>query len=258
MKIILVTLAMLVSSVAAAAPGQYSGMNLEEGNALQMNLCALKPGKTMANYNRVMDDYIEWSQKNDVELFAIRATPIFLSANPNGGADFEFIDMLISSFGVSGNSWTNWLTGEDGRKINAQWLETADCRVSLNAAYIAAIDREALSNRDDRVMAFNWCTRNEGVSTDQLIAKHQQIASTWNTDSPIKAWTIMYPSLGSRNTPGEFAHLLSFEDANGLMAWQNATANEEGWRVRQDYETSYAACTGENVYYVEVLNRPGA
>ena len=107
-------------------------------------------------------------------------------------------------------------------------------------------------------MAFNWCTRNEGVSTDQLIEKHRQIASTWNTDSPIKAWTIMYPGLGSRNTPGEFAHLLSFEDASGLMAWQNATANDEGWRRRQDYETSYADCIGENVYYVEVLNRPGS
>jgi hypothetical protein len=150
------------------------------------------------------------------------------------------------------------LTGEDGRKINAQWQETADCRVALNAAFIVAIDQDALSERDDRVMTFNWCTRNEGVSTDQLIAKHQSLASTWNTDSPIKAWTIMYPSLGSRNTPGEFAHLLSFEDANGLMAWQNATVNEGGWRIRQDYETAYAACTGDNAYYVEVLNRPGS
>ena len=258
MKIILFALGMLIGSLTFAATEQYSGINLEQGNSLQMNLCALKPGKTMANYNRVMDDYIEWSKENDVEVFVIRATPMFQSPNPNAGANFEFIDMLIAPYEVSGNSWTKWLTGEDGRKINAQWLETADCRVAVNAAFILAIDQEALSGRDDRVMSFNWCSRNEGVSVDQLLAKHQQLASSWNTDSPVKAWTVMYPSLGSRNTPGEFAHLLSFEDANGLMAWENATVNEGGWRTRLDYETAYASCVGENVYYVEVLNRPGS
>ena len=258
MKIILFALGMLVGSVAFAATGQYSGMNLEQGNALQLNLCSLKPGKTMTNYNRVMDSYVEWSKENDVELFVIRATPMMVSPNPNAGADIDFIDMLIGPYEVSGGSWTKWLTGEDGQKINAQWQETADCRVAMNAAFIQVIDRDALSGRDDRVMTFNWCTRNEGVSSDQLIAKHQQIASTWNTDSPIKAWTIMFPGLGSRNTPGDFAHLLSFEDASGLMAWQNAIANESGWRSRQDYETSYADCTGENAYYAEVLNRPGS
>ena len=258
MKLILFTLGMLVGSIASAATGQYSGINLEQGNALQMNLCALKPGKTMANYDRVMNAYFDWSKENDVELFVIRATPMMLSPNTNAGADIDFIDMLIGPYEVSGSSWTKWLTEEDGQKISAQWQETADCRVAVNPAFILAIDRDAMSSRDDRVMAFNWCTRNEGVSTDQLIAKHQEIASTWSTDSPIKAWTLMYPGLGSRNTPGEFAHLLSFEDASGLMAWQNATANEEGWRIRQDYETSYANCIGENVYYVEVLNRPGS
>jgi hypothetical protein len=42
------------------------------------------------------------------------------------------------------------------------------------------------------------------------------------------------------------------------MARQNELANNEGWRQRLAYETSYADCTGENVYYAEVLNRPGS
>ena len=257
MKLILFTLGVLLGTTVLAAEGQYSGIDLARGNALQMNLCSLNSGKSMANYNRVFDSYVEWSKENDVEVFAIRATPIFQSANQGGAPDFDFIDMMISPYEVSGSAWTKWLGTEEGRKINAQWVETADCRVAINAAFIQFIDREALSNRDDRVMAFNWCTRNEGVSSDQMIAKHQQLASNLTTDSPIKAWTIMFPGLGSRGTPGEFAHLLSFEDASGLMAWQNGTANDGGWRLRQDYETSYADCIGENVYAVEVLHRPG-
>jgi hypothetical protein len=61
-----------------------------------------------------------------------------------------------------------------------------------------------------------------------------------------------------RDAPGEFANILSFEDANGLMAWQNNLANNGGWRMREDYMTSYASCSGDNVYYAEVLNRPGS
>ena len=212
----------------------------------------------MTNYNRVINAYIEWSKKNNAEVFLMRATPVFTSPTPDGAADFEFMELLISPYDVSGTGWTKWLTGEDGQKLNEQWQEAADCRVALNTAFIEVIDQDALSNRDDRMMVFNWCTPKAGVSTDQLVAKHDQMSAGWTTDSPLKAWTIMVPGLGSRNTPGAFAHILSFEDAQGLMAWQNATANEGGWRARQDYETSYAECTGDNAYYAEVLHRPGS
>jgi hypothetical protein len=249
---------MLLGSAAFAATEQYSGINLGQGNALQLNLCTLKPGKSMANYDRVVNGYIEWSRENDAEVFVLRLTPVFVSPNPGGGANVDFIDLQLGPFDVTGNGWTKWLTSESGQKLNAQWQDTADCSVTMSAAFILALDQEALSARDDRVMTFNWCSRNEGVSVDQLLAKHQQLASNWTADSPIKAWTVMYPGLGSRNVPGEFAHLMSFEDVSGLMAWQNARANEGGWRTRQDYQASYAGCIGENVYYAEVINRPGS
>lgn len=260
MKLILILAGLLLGtavSTADAATTQYSGINLEQGNALQMQLCTLNPGKSMANYERVFNDYIEWSKENEVEVFVMRAVPTMLGASQDG-PQFDFIDMLIGPFENTGSGWTKWLTDEDGQKLNSQWQDVASCRVSINAAFIVHLDQAALSATDERMMVFNWCSRKEDVSTDQLIAKHQQLAAGMTDASPIKAWTIMYPGLGSRGTPGEFAHLLSFADANGLMAWQNALANEEGWRLRQDYETSYADCIGDNVYHARVLNRPGS
>ena len=96
------------------------------------------------------------------------------------------------------------------------------------------------------------------MTWDQMNDRHSEMASSYTTDSPIKAWTIVYPGLGIRNPIGEFAHMISYADANGLMARQNNLANNEGWRQRLAYETSYAECGGENVYYAEVLNRPGS
>ncbi|TNF84301.1 MAG: hypothetical protein EP301_10845 [Gammaproteobacteria bacterium] len=258
MKLILTVLGILFGSMALAAESTYSGINLNQANAVQMQLCTLKPGKSMANYERVVNNYIEWSEENDVEVFFIRAMPLFVSANPNGGPQFDFMEILISPFDVSGNGWSKWLGTEEGQKLNEQWQDTADCRVSMNSGRIHVIDEQALANTDERAMTFNWCSRNEGVSVEQLVAKHAQMASGWTTASPVKAWLTMVPGLGSRNTPGDFAHILSFDSVNSLMAWQNEQANEEGWRNRMDYETSYAACTGDNAYYGRVLNRPGS
>jgi len=256
MKLIPVILGVLIGSLAQAAEPTYSGINLNQANAMQMQLCTLKPGKTMANYERVVDNYIEWSKENDVEVFVLRATPLFMSANPNGAPPFDFMEILASPYAVSADGWSKWLGSEDGQKLNAQWQDTADCRVSMNSGRIQVIDQEALANTDERIMTFNWCTRNEGISVDQLMARHQQMASEWTMDLPIKAWLTLVPGLGNRNAPGEFAHILSFENMQGLFAWQNAMANEQGWRQRQDYETSYASCTGDNAYHAKVLNRP--
>ncbi len=258
MKLILSILGVFALSMNAAAAEQYSGIDLEQGNSVQMQLCTLKPGKSMENYDRIIDDYIEWSKENDVEVFVMRATPLFMSTPPAGQTPIDFFEMLVAPFSVAGNGWDKWLTTEESQKINARWQDTAECRVSMNTGYIMALDQEALSAQDDRIMTFNWCTRNEGVSIDQLQAKHQQMAADFSPESPIKAWTMMVPGVGDRNMPGAFAHLLSFADVSGLMAWQNNVANNEGWRMRVDYETSYADCIGNNVYQMQVLNRPGS
>jgi hypothetical protein len=209
----------------------------------------------MADRDKVMNAYIDWSKENDVQVYVMRATPIFGGPDRSSNMEFDWIDLMISPYQVAGNAWDRWLSTESGRKINEDWSETADCQVSMNPLFNMYIDREALSG-NTRVMTFNWCTRREGVSWDQLLARHDAMLASRPDDSPINAWTIGYPGLGTRNVPGEFFHLLSFANASGAMAFQNVLANAEGWRQREDYMTSYASCTGENAYHVEVLNRP--
>ena len=258
MKLLMSTLGILFASLAIGAEENYAGINLGEANAVQMNLCSLKPGKSMSNYDRVQSGYVEWSKENGVEVFVLRLTPVFSSPPPNANATFDFIDMQVGPFGITGDGWTKWLATEDGQKLNAQWQDTADCRVSMNAGVFLALNQEALSARDDRMMTFDWCTANDGVNPGQLAARHRQMASNWTAESPIRAWTVMYPMMGSRNTPGDYAHLMSFDDASGLMTWQNGMANNEGWRARADYESAYASCTGTNVYHARVVHRPGS
>ena len=234
---------------------QYAGMNLAQANVAQMQLCSLKPRKSMADYDKVMNAYIQWSKDNDAQVYVMRLTPLFASPPPGENMQFEWIDLLISSFEKSGDGWNKWLSTDSGQRLNAQWNASADCRVSMNPIFNQFIDTDALSS-DTRIMTFNWCTVNDGVTTDALMARHDSMVENRAEDAPVKAWNIIIPGLGNRNPPGDFAHLLSFNDANGLMAFQNGIANEGGWRQRQEYFRSFATCSGENAYQGRVLNRP--
>ena len=88
MKSLLMVLGILIGTAALAADSaSYSGINVNQANAMQMQLCTLKSGKSMANYERVVDNYIEWSKENDVEVFFMRATPLFVGGNQDGKFD---------------------------------------------------------------------------------------------------------------------------------------------------------------------------
>ena len=47
--------------------------------------------------------------------------------------------------------------------------------------------------------------------------------------------------------------MVNYADMKTFAAAKNAIANEEGWRARADYYTSYADCTGEHVMIGETV-----
>ena len=115
---------------------------------------------------------------------------------------------------------------------------------------------DSIVEQDTRIVTMNWCSRLPGVTYDQIQDRHRSMLTNRSPDSPIVAWSIVYNGLGMRNAPGEYMHLLSFANNAALQAYMNNYANNEGWRGRVAYEASYASCTGQNVYFAEVLHRP--
>ena len=258
MKIIFSILSTFMLSLAANAAHheQAAGMNLDQLNAVQMQMCKLKPGKTMADYQKMSEDYIRWSQKHDAEVMYMRATPLFASPRNSTTPEFDFIEMLASSFEQSGQAWKKWLSTKEGQKLNDTWQSLAECRGAINRFAMRYADIATLHTLDERVITFEWCTRNEGVAWDDLAPVHQQAVDNRPDNSSILSWAIMFPGVGVNNAPGEFLHMFTFADTIGLMAHRNRIANEEGWRQREDYQTNFASCTGQNAYLATVLNRP--
>ena len=77
---------------------------LNEAFNLQVQLCKLKDGATMDQYNAMNKDYINWSKENDVEVTFVRQTPLFSHADFNQSPGYDFIEILASSFEGSGTA----------------------------------------------------------------------------------------------------------------------------------------------------------
>lgn len=59
---------------------------------VQVQLCSLLPGKTMAQYNRNNEKYFAWAKKNDVEVTFVRSTPLLTHSNGrNNPAGYDFL-----------------------------------------------------------------------------------------------------------------------------------------------------------------------
>ena len=249
-------LALLCSLSSADDHATFTGgMDPQAPMNVQTQLCTLKPGKTMAQYNRLNDKYIAWSKKNGVETTFVRNMPFITHRNPNNRSKTEFVEFLVSDHATSGKAWDLWLSTPEGQKLNEEWQSIAQCDMKMATLNTQWANVDALNSDDSRFAMWNWCTRKEGVSVDSLIAKHAAIAKDYPDGVSNIGWFTYMPILGGANAPGTFANIIVFPDMAGLMAHKQ-WLSEGGWKVRYDYY-NYVDCAGDYVMTEEVLHRPG-
>ena len=229
--------------------------NLNAPQAIQIQLCNLNEGKTIADYNRMANDYFKWSDKNEVAVTFVRHTPLFTHSNASNPG-YDFVEYLISTHETSASSWDQWLNSKEGQKLNARWQDIATCYVKMGGVSFRYMNAEANLNDNNRITTMDWCTKKEGVSWEQLGAKHDQIQASYPEGVENIVWAIMFPQVGAADAPGDFAHVNVFPDMNAFMARQKWLNHDQGWRLRGDYEASYAQCNGDSAFIEEVLHRP--
>ena len=88
--------------------------------SVQLNLCNLKDGSSMKDYDELLDDYFQWAKDNDVEVDFVRQTPLFTHATPKSPDQWQFADFLISDHKRSGETWDKWLGTKAGQKLKRQ------------------------------------------------------------------------------------------------------------------------------------------
>ena len=222
---------------------------------VQVNVCKLNEGVTMDQYEVVTQDYVSWSKKNNVETFYVRHFPLFSHATTGRSLSYDFLEILGSTHETSGEAWDLWLGTKEGQKLNNRWQQAANCYPKMGTGITLFSDEKALAEADQRAVTWNWCSLNEDVSAEEVIEKHQSMASNLKgNDQGIIGWAGIIPRLGKGSAPGDFAQIIIFKDIKGVMKHQKTIA-EGGWKHYRDYEKHFATCKGEELYSVEVLNR---
>ena len=223
---------------------------------VQVQVCNLNPGKTQAQYDRMVNKYFAWAKKYDVETTFVRLNSFLTHANPNNPNNYDFIELLGSDFETSGKAWDLWMSTPDGQKLNEEWVSLASCDIKMAALNTQWAKIDELNSDDDRIAVWNWCSAKDGVSTEQLIAKHAALAEEYSDGLGNIGWFTFYPIIGGANAAGDFAHITVFPDMKGLMEHQEWFASG-GWRARSDYYT-YAECQGDQAFVETIMNRPGS
>jgi hypothetical protein len=148
------------------------------------------------------------------------------------------------------------MTTKTGQKLAAEWGDVGTCHIKMGALFTQWADVEAINTDNDRIVTWNWCTRRDGVTHDDLNKAHAAFIEENPDGLGNIGWFTLYPNIGGADAAGEFAHIVVYPDMADLMQHQEWYA-KGGWRGRMDYY-QMADCTGEAVMTEQVLGRPGA
>ncbi len=224
---------------------------------LQVQLCTLKGNTSIKQYDEMIDDYVNWSRKHDVELFFARQTPLY-PQDSWFDAGYDFMELLWSTHSVSGKGWDKWLGTSDGQKLNEKWQKLADCRVKQGAAVPLYVNQDEINKDNNRIVAWNWCSLNDGVSYEDLIAEHDRRAKILEEDSlGIIGWANLFPRIGTDQAPGDFAHIAVYPNVEAAQIYQQAQS-DGGWKDYRDYQKDFATCRGEAFMIEQVINNPNS
>ena len=235
----------------------WRGVNLAQNFGVQFEVCALNPGKTMADVAR-LDNRVKaaWANMNIDDLQLLRLAPMYTGTLPSQ-PQTDYINLVMGDISALGAGWDAWMASKEGPKILSDVQKIADCRFKFGRGINKMIDTKALDSTDNRIMTFNWCEPKDGVSYEQIKAKHDSWLADNGESFTAAAWNVIDPRQGAGTRQGMFMHMVSYTSVSQLMANENWIANGGGWRGIQDYLTSYAQCEGESAWTAEYIIKTG-
>ena len=226
-----------------------------EVSNLQIQLCNLNDGVTMKEYDAMISEYFEWAKENDVETYFARQTALY-PHNSFIDAGYDFVELLNTSHVNSGKGWDKWLGTKSGQKLNEKWQKLANCKVKMAAIVPNFLNEKALSEDKDRIVSWNWCSLNDGVSYEDLLEEQSKRASSLEENSRgLIAWANVYPRIGMSEAPGDFAHLALFPNIEAAQVYQQ-DQSDGGWKSYRDYNQNFASCEGDQFMIEKVLSDP--
>lgn len=226
-------------------------VKIGDGVSQTVHFCKLTNGATMEDIAKLDVQAIKWLDEERLRLGIDILTPVF-----DTFSDYDYISLQWATWNEWGTFWSKISESVEGQAVMDSYSSVEDCKVMVASVFPIMRKPEVIEDRK-KVSTVEWCSRKEGVSSDQLSAKHLEIAAAIKDDTSVIWWGVGYPQIGAqdKDLPGDFYHYMSYTDYAGLAASKHKVANQEGWRMLQDYYTSYAHCNGQVAVSVNTVRQ---
>ena len=251
-SLIFLSLVLSVNSFGAHHEETYRGMDLTNRFGIQFEICNLREGKTIGSVNRLDAKINKVMNSVDGKASILRLTPFYAHGTAQEPSS-DFIDMVVGPIPAIGNTWTDFLASAEGPKVLSDFSGLAKCHNKFAMGTSKMMKLEEMNSTDERIITLNWCTAKEGVSYQQLKAKHASWLAANKDSFKAAAWSIISPRQGAGNMQGSFAHMNVFTSLNQMFANEEWIANGGGSEGIRDYYNSYANCAGESSYTAEYI-----
>ena len=226
-------------------------VDIGDAVSLTAHICTLKNDASMKDIARIDNKLHKFMDDNDIRGMRQILAPLFAT-----GTSYDYIAFDFMTWAQFGKNWDLALKTKVGNGLMADYAEVEDCDAMI-ASVFPLMRKESNLQLTSSISVVEWCTRRPGVSQQQLGEKHRTVAAETKDSTTATWWGVGYPAGGLRDGlfPGDFFHLVSYPDMNAFAASRNDIANNGGWKMRADYYTSYADCSGEHVLAGEVVRR---
>ena len=218
--------------------------------SMQVNLCSLNDGASFKDIEKLDRRYQKWMNENEVERTVVRQTPLMFAQATD---EPFFLDFQIGTHEAAGRAWNLWMNTKAGQELNEEWQRIANCQVRLGTLYrkfAAGLPEEG----ENRIVSINWCEKHENKSWQQMADKHTFTGPGAPGGGHAVFWGVMVPQVAGYNLPGDFAHIMTYNNMEDYMARQRWFDLEGGADMYNDYNTSYATCRGPNLFAEEILH----
>lgn len=133
--------------------------------------CNMNDGQSMSDLMKVVDDWNEWSDDQDITAYtAWVLNPIF-SANADFVGDSIWFG-YAPNFTEMGKTLQTWAT--DGGKLNERFNDVWTC--SSHSEYATLLVRPPAEGPSSAIVSFSDCTLHDGVTIPDVMAA----AAKWN------------------------------------------------------------------------------
>ena len=223
--------------------------------ALSAYFCTLNDGRSMQDLDKAVAAYRALSYANNWNTWALMLTPRFSLLNE---PDFYWLNFgTFDYLAEVGQEYA-----EQGQAVQKAFDKVVTCKQALYGSRLKYPLQDESTLAANTLVQVEWCDRKDGVSMDNMLARHSANAEAAEKNGENGVWNIIWPiaGVGPLNVLGEkqrdFAHMLWLPDMAAYMNLVDREVNGGDGYGRRNYLESYAECDGRFVYDVTIQNQP--